>query len=141
MKIVICGSMVFSEKMLEIGELLVEKGYEVTLPRHTEEYTELDSIEGIHKESAKNKIEDDLIRDYYFTIKKSDAVLVVNERKNGVDNYIGGNAFLEMGFAHVLGKKLFVLNNMPEVSYKDEIIAMQPVFLNGDVNKLDEVLN
>ncbi len=138
MKITICGSMAFSEKMLEIGDLLTEKGHEVTLPRHTKEYIELDSIGEIQRESAKNKIENDLIRDYYFTIKKSDALLVVNERKNGVDNYIGGNTFLEMGFAHVLGKKVFVLNSMPEVSYKDEIIAIQPVFLEGDINKMDD---
>ena len=41
---------------------------------------------------------------------------------------------LEMGFAHVLGKKIFLLNGIPDMHYKDEIRAMQPVVLDGDLN-------
>ncbi|MBT4597707.1 hypothetical protein HOC76_01665, partial [bacterium] len=50
-----------------------------------------------------------------------------------IDSYIGGNTFLEMGFAHVLGKKIFLLNGIPDISYKAEIIAMQPKCLKGDL--------
>ena len=55
-------------------------------------------------------------------IQKSDAILVLNLTKNGIENYIGGNTFLEMGFAHVLEKKIFVYNKLPDVGYKDEIL-------------------
>ncbi len=130
--------MVFSKRMIEVADLLTQKGHKVVLPRHTEEYAELDSMENVCRESTKNKIEDDLIRDHYFTIENGDAVLIVNERKNGVESYIGGNTFLEMGFAHVLNKKIFVLNSMPETNYRDEILAMQPVFLEGDIDKIEE---
>ena len=34
-----------------------------------------------------------------------------------------------MGFAHVLNKKIYLLNNIPEMSYSDEIRAMQPIVL------------
>ena len=58
----------------------------------------------------------------------------MNTDKDGKSNYIGGNTFLEMGFAHVLGKSIYVLNPLPEVSYRDELDAMKPVVLNGDLN-------
>jgi hypothetical protein len=57
--------------------------------------------------------------------------------KNGIKNYIGGNTFLEMGFAHVLNQKIFLLNPIPEIPfYKTEIEAMRPVVLNGDLAKI-----
>jgi predicted RNA-binding protein with PUA domain len=41
-----------------------------------------------------------------------------------------------MGFAHVLGKKIFLLNDIPEISYKDEIKMMQPIILEGELSKI-----
>jgi hypothetical protein len=63
-------------------------------------------------------------------------VLVLNMEKKGIKNYIGGNVFLEMGFAHVLNKKIYLYNDIPESLFKDEIIAMQPTVLNGDILKI-----
>ncbi len=136
MKIVICGSMKVSIKMLELNNELLRLGHEVILPRHTQEYAEMKTSDHIHNESVKNKIENDLIRDYYEKIKASDAILVVNCDLNGVVGYVGGNSFLEMGFAHVLGKKIFLLNQIPQTSFKDELIAMQPVVLNENLKNL-----
>ena len=96
-------------EMLETRNKLVDLGHEVVLPRHTEEYAELNTSDHMHNESAKNKINHDLIRQYYGEIREGDAVLVVNEKLKGIDGYIGGNSFLEMGFAHVLYKKIFLL--------------------------------
>jgi predicted RNA-binding protein with PUA domain len=65
-----------------------------------------------------------------------DAILILNLEKNGIKGYIGGNTFLEMGFAHVLNKKIFLLNPISEMGYEDEIVAMKPVILNGDLDKI-----
>jgi predicted RNA-binding protein with PUA domain len=65
-----------------------------------------------------------------------DAILILNLEKNNIKGYIGGNTFLEMGFAHVLNKKIFLLNEIPEMGYKDEIVAMKPVILEGDLNRI-----
>lgn len=62
---------------------------------------------------TENKIENDLIRDYFEKIKNADAILVVNVDKEGISNYIGGNSFLEMGFAHILNKPIFILDLLP----------------------------
>ena len=52
-----------------------------------------------------------------------------NYDKHGIKNYIGGNAFLEMGFAHVLGIKKFIyLNPIRKMPYYEtEIVAMRPL--------------
>ena len=131
MKIVICGSMTFSPEMMDVGNKLKEKGFEIVLPKFTEEYALLNSRDEMHKESAQNKVEHDLIKSYFEIIKDGDAVLVVNKDKKEVKNYVGGNSLLEMGFAHILGKKIFMLNPIPDMHYKDEIEAMEPVILNG----------
>jgi predicted RNA-binding protein with PUA domain len=136
MKIAICGSMKLCKKMIEIKSELEKLGNTVILPRHTEEYADLNTFDHIHNESVKNKINHDLIRDYFREIEKNDAILVINENLNGVENYIGGNSFLEIGFAHVLDKKIFLLNPIPEIGYKDEILAMQPVVIKGDLKKI-----
>lgn len=136
MRVIICGSMNFAKKMVQISKDLEKLGYEVHLPPNTEKYAFGMKPKEVSSESIKNKIEKDLIRKYYQWIEERDVVLVVNEDKNDIKNYIGGNAFLEMGFAHVLNKKLFLLNPIPEVSYKDEIVAMKPIVINGDLSKI-----
>jgi len=138
MKIVICGSMRLSKKMLKIKEELTKLGHFVIVPRHTEKYVVLGTSDHMHNESVKNKINHDLIRQYFDEIEKSDAVLIVNDTLKDVPGYIGGNAFLEMGFAHVLNKKVYLLNPIPEMSYSDEIVAMQPIILNGNITKIAE---
>jgi len=41
-----------------------------------------------------------------------------------------------MGFAHVLSKPIYLYNDIPNTSYTDELVAMQPVVLNGDLLKI-----
>jgi len=128
--------MTAAKKMIEIGNDLKDIGHDVILPAFTEKYAELETTNHIYSESVKNKMNHDLIRGHFEEIKNSDAILIINEKRNGVDNYIGGNSFLEMGFAHVLGKKIFLFNDVPEIMYKDEITAMQPVVVDCDLAKI-----
>lgn len=137
MHVVVCGSMTSSEKMVEIKNELESLGHSALLPMHTEAYANKEKTEESDEESAENKIEGDLIRDYYKKIEDADVVLIVNEKKNGVEGYVGGNTFLEMGFGHVLNKKVYMLNEIPDVSYTSEIVAMQPIVLDGDLTKFE----
>lgn len=136
MKIVICGSMAFSKEMLDIKRKLMDLGHKVVLPRFTEEYAQLNNSDHAHTESAKNKIEHDLMRKYFYEIKGGDAILVTNYERHKIKNYIGGNSLIEMAFAQVLDKKIFLLNPIPEMLYKDEIIATKPIIIDGDLNKI-----
>lgn len=134
MKITICGSMSAAKKIMEVENKLKEKGHEVILPESVDLYAE--GKLSARDDEPQHKIDNDLIRDHYNKIVSADVVLVVNETKNGIENYIGGNSFLEMGFTHILKKPLYLLNPIPQISYKDEIIAMQPIILKGDLNKI-----
>jgi hypothetical protein len=95
-------------------------------------------IEGaLPGESADFKRAHDYIRQHYNHILQSDAILIVNLEKKGIKNYIGGNCLMEMGMAYVNGKKIFLLNGIPsEASYVDEIIAMDPVCLKGNLSAI-----
>ena len=73
---------------------------------------------------------------HFQKIRESDAILIVNQEKKGVKGYIGGAVFLEMGVAYFLGKKIFLLNQIPEMAYTDEIRIMKPVILGGDLSRL-----
>lgn len=136
MKIVICGSMIFSEEMMEIKAELEKLNHVVILPRNAERYAKSQLALETKNESVKNKIKYDLIRTYYEEIKAADAILVLNYDKGGIDNYVGGNSFLEAGFAHILKKKVYFLFGIPKMLYSDELKALQPLILDGDLTKI-----
>ena len=136
MKIVICASMSAAKKVIEVQKALLAMGNEVVIPKNIDKYADGTLAPENRQESTQNKIKEDLIRSYYQEIQNSDAVLAVNEDKNGITNYIGGNTFLEIGFAYALNKKIYLLNDIPEVSYMDEIIAMRPIVIFGLLNKI-----
>lgn len=136
MKIIICGSMTASKEMIATEKELKKLGHEIILPEFTHDYAAMDTFDKMHSESAKNKVEHDLIRGYFEKIKNSDAMLVANVERKGVKGYIGGNTFLEMGFAFVLNKPIYLLHEIPDVGYRDEIEAMSPIVLDGDFSRL-----
>jgi len=142
MKIVICSSLDFTYEVKEISEKLKEKGHEVVIPKTSGDILNGEvGFEQIMKEKengeiCKRAIKLDVIRKYFEEIKKADAVLALNLDKKGIKNYIGANVFLEMGFAHVLGKKTFLFNDIPDMFHKDEIEIMQPIVINGDLDKI-----
>ncbi|MFA6064666.1 MAG: hypothetical protein WCW44_00300 [archaeon] len=136
MKIAFCASMAFAKEMIEIKNKLEQKGHTIILPHNTEKYASGKWDAESKSESVENKKKYDLINKYFEVIKNSDAILIINHKKNNIPNYIGGNGLIEIAFAHVLGKKIFLLNPIPEISYSDEIKAMSPIVLNG---RLEEI--
>jgi nucleoside 2-deoxyribosyltransferase len=128
--------MQYSEKALEAQKWFAERGIEAFPSRDCQKYVGLNDGQ---KEEIKlhDKIENDAMREHWETINKCDITLVLNYDKHGIPGYIGGNAFLEMGFAYILYKPIYLLNPIPEMPYyKTEIIAMKPSILNGDLEKL-----
>ena len=143
MKITICASINFTPKIKEIAEKLSELGHEVEIPKYSQKIINgeitLEKFAAIKQKQGDmvfRKSGEDLIKRYYIIIKNSDSILVINMDKNGIENYIGANTFLEMGFAYILNKKIFLLNNIPDMHCKDEILAMSPIIINGDLEKI-----
>ena len=107
MKIIICASLSALHEILDAQKALLEMGHGVEIPEGAKHENLRPKAGDGDSEKADIKIAHDLIRGYYEKIKHCDAVLVVNADKKGIKNYIGGNTLLEMGFAHVLNKKLY----------------------------------
>lgn len=78
-----------------------------------------------------------LTKHHFNKIKRGDSILVLNYEKSGKKGYIGGAVLAEMAVAFFLKKPIYILNPIDEsVSYKEEILGMQPVMLNGDLYKI-----
>ncbi len=147
MKITICGSIAFFDEMLAIKEKLQQLGHEVDLPP-LETKDENGQTISIKEFMVKRKTETDnqswvwdrkeeSIRMHFEKIDWADVVLILNYSKKEIANYIGANTLIEMGLAFYLHKKIFLLNPIPEISYKEEILAMKPIVINGDLNKIE----
>ncbi|MEK7665242.1 MAG: hypothetical protein AAB361_03895 [Patescibacteria group bacterium] len=137
MKIAICSSIAFAKDVIDIKKKLEKMGHKVIAPHNIHLYAERTLAFETRRESTENKIKDDLIRDYFNLINNQEAILAINKDKHGIKNYIGGNTFLEMGFAHVLNKKIFLLNNVPDMLYSDEILAFGVSVINNDLTKIN----
>ena len=137
MKICICCSLSFTDEVKKIADRLHELGHEVLLPNGV-------IIDAIHKPGfdsveAKRGNGYDFVREHFKKIEESDAMLVCNFTKNGIDNYIGANTFLEMGFAYYIKKPIYALNPIPDYKYiNDELLNFDVKVINGDLSEIKE---
>lgn len=121
--IVLCGSMKVKDKIIEISKELEEKGYNVLLP--------VECMQGIDKIIASRAHLDRVVD------PNNEIILIVNETKNGIENYIGPNSFVEVAFGFYYKKKVYLLNDIYE-PYKDEIVGWGVVPLKGNLSKLED---
>jgi hypothetical protein len=147
MKITICGSIAFHDEMLETKEKLETLGHEVKLPP-----TEIMDDSGkmipvkeyyaMRQTAADNDAwiwdrKEEAMKRHFDKVAWSDVILVLNHDKNDIVGYIGANTLMEMGLALHLGKKIFLLNPIPEISYKEEILGMKPEVIYGEFGKIN----
>jgi hypothetical protein len=128
--------MQFADEAERISRLLQNIGHKTHVSHWNNQFLGKSDDE---KQSLKLQVKNnfDAISEHWNKIKESDAILVLNFDKKGIRNYIGANTFLEMGFAHVLGKKIFLMNPLPDDSFhRSEIEVMRPAILNGDLAQI-----
>ncbi|MEK7152982.1 MAG: hypothetical protein AAB834_03480 [Patescibacteria group bacterium] len=138
MKVCIAGSMQYAQKMFEISKELRKRGHIPIASKFLDSYLGDKTDEEREAIKLDHKYNHDAIREFWKPMRDgADAILLLNYDKHGIKNYIGGNSFLEMGFAHVLEMKIFLMNPIPDMPYYGtEIIAMNPVVINGDLDKI-----
>lgn len=119
MKIVLCGSKRFIPKFFEVENYLKSKGYDVIIPR--------EFIEDMSKKEASIK--------HFSEIEKDDvdALLIINESKDDINNYIGANGFAELAFGFYKGKTVYLLNDIYK-PYEEELIAWDVICLKGNLD-------
>ena len=145
-KLVVCSSSSFYKKVIALSYELEDLGIDVVLPKtaqkmkhegreNDEATTDWSSVSiGYHGKAI-------LIREHFDEIAKCNAVLVTNYKKHGKQNYIGPNVLMEMATAFFLKKPIYILNDQPDDSpLINEILGLEPVFLNGNIQKFKELL-
>jgi len=146
MKITLCGSIAFQDKILSLKEKLERLGHGVKIwsSEVKKENGQLISVQEYYKirHAASNDEKwvwdrkAEAILEHFDKVAWSDAILVANYDKNNVKGYIGGNTLMEIGLAFFLKKKIYLFNEVPELPYKEEILGVRPVILNGDLSKI-----
>lgn len=135
MTIVLCASMSFAKEAADTALALERAGHKVLRPLSHELWLEHGMEKGKEGELEFMR-EYDLMRKHYEYMKRTDALVVLNFEKSGVPGHIGGGVLMEMGFAHVLHKAIYLLHPIPRVPYRDEIEVMNPIILYGDLKNI-----
>ncbi|MBP9751158.1 MAG: hypothetical protein KBC95_04925 [Candidatus Peribacteraceae bacterium] len=134
MRIGVIGSLQFVEQLFAARDGLRAAGHDAFISSQAEPFlgktqAERDAL------NVSQKMEEDAIREFWRLMQGADAVLAVNLEKRGIPGYVGGNTLLELGFAHVLGQKIFLWEPIPDIPYyRTEIEAMRPVVIHGDLS-------
>ncbi len=135
MILVLCASMSFAKEAIEAALALERAGHTVLRPLSHELWLEHGMEKGQDGELEFIR-EYDLMRRHNEHMKRTDALVVLNYEKRNIPGYIGGGVLMEMGFAHVLHKPIYLLHTLPDVAYRDEIEVMNPILLHGDLQKI-----
>lgn len=141
MKVYVLGSNRFVKEMVAHVGLLRDLGLDGWIHPDYEAFVKgekMDIWTRAHAgEHVQIKIENNYMKEHYGNICASDAVLIINNEKDGKRNYIGPNVLMEMGQAYVNNKKIFLLNDIPyEVPHADEILTCEPICLKGDMKNI-----
>lgn len=137
MKIMICGSMSFAREMLEVKERLEGMGHEVLITSDVEDCVDNPGLNMDWEHCLSTNID----QECFDKVAGSDAVLVMNCPKDGINGYVGGATLMEIGLARHLNKKIFLLHDLPreeDLRYAFEIRLTNPVVLNGDIDRINE---
>lgn len=138
MKITVCGSLAFIEDMKQARTTLEAHGHEVLLPESADLNQDKAYWSRLKQsdERAYRALKGERMRGHFDKIKAADAILVLNHDKNGIKGYIGANTLIEMAIAFEHGKKIFTLNELPQGAHEEELAALAPECLGGELGRL-----
>jgi len=142
MIITLCASVAFYQHVIEVEVKLRELGFDVIIPQTARRMAETGNFSvDQHKawyRTGDYSLKTKLIDDHFKEIEKGDAILVINDTKHGLEGYIGGNVLMEMTIAHYLKKPIYILNPISEdLPIKEEVYGLNPIFLNGNLTKIN----
>ena len=139
MKIMICCSTAFYDKVEEVSKYLLNRGDTVIYPNgYLDNTYELDENVSEDEYSAFFK---KMFQESIDKVKESDAIVVLNYTKvkkgKKLPNYIGASTFLEMYEAFMNNKKIYMMNGYPDNMLLDEIKGFKPIILDGKVENIN----
>ncbi|HUS52360.1 MAG TPA: hypothetical protein VMX77_02735 [Candidatus Bathyarchaeia archaeon] len=144
--ITLCSSAQFFRKAIEVGRELEELGFKVILPQTAVMMKrsgnfDVASYKTWFKDKKDYQKKTKLIKDHFKKVEKTEAILVLNEEKEGLPGYIGGNTLMEMGLAFFLQKPIFIYNRIDSrLKFKEEVYGLNPIFINRNLKVIAEKL-
>jgi hypothetical protein len=128
---VICGSMSHYRYMLDIQSELSAWDIDAIVPA---DETALPQNLSVKQFSAFKRI---VSERYFRVIRQRDVIgiLVANNPKHGIANYIGANTFAEIAIAVNARKNVYILHDYYE-PVKDELVAWEAVPLHGKLERV-----
>ncbi len=146
MKITLCGSIAFIDEMHSVKSVLEELGHEIKLPPREQtgkdgKLADAKELYAIRQQTPATDhwiwdVKEIAMHSHFDKVEWSDAILVLNLPKKGIEHYVGANTLIEMGLAFHLKKPIYLLYPVPEMAYKEEILGMKPIVLNGNLHLL-----
>lgn len=130
MKITICGNMNHFKEMIETKKELEKRKFVVFTPQDPEKAIDK-KLPLSRSRKTEEKIKHELIKKHHASIKDSDAILVINPDKI-IEEYI----FAEIQLAHILEKKIYILNPIPKTEYTEDLEKIKPITLRGNLSKI-----
>lgn len=124
--------MSFIDEMEHLGELFGQLGYGVNTPRREEltiNWDDLGDVEAANKKAR-------YIDEHLEKIRTSNALVIANYSKNGIDGYIGPNSLMEASFGYAFGLPVVFLFDPGQQPCRFEARAIMNICLNGDPSKL-----
>lgn len=141
--IAICSSASFYKEVLDIEKTLKNLGFKVIIPITARKMQKTGNFDAEKYKTWFANPKDYthkryLMRKHFREVVNSDAILVVNSKKKGINGYIGANALMEMAIAFHYKKPIYLLNRIENnFWFKEEILGMFPIFLDGKIDNMD----
>lgn len=139
MKVLIHASLDFKDAIISTRDkLALNKKIDVLLPDLTR-YQHIRDVNG--DDITFTKIKNRLAKESIEQLKECSCLLILNYTHRDIENYVGGNSFMEMSIAFYMNKPIYLLNPIPEgMSYSEEIKAFYPVIVQNLETFTDTIL-
>ena len=130
-RIVICGSMTFYDEMTELKNELQKKGIDCIIP--AQENHLIDDFTEEQMNEFKRKVSNSYLAK--IRNRNTESILIYNQKKRGIDNYIGPNTLVEIAMAFAWYRKIYLYYDLYE-PFADELKAWGAISLNGSLDLL-----
>lgn len=137
--IFLCASMDFYEELVRVEAELHKLGWTVSIPQSAKVMKEsndydVSHFKGVIPFTDRSK----LIKKNFDEIRECDAILVINNEKNGMAAYIGPNVLMEIGLAFYFNKRIFIWNRVPEsAQFIEELTCFGVEYVDRNLEKID----
>ena len=129
--------MQFAKEMLTAKEILEIKGHSIVMSQDVAHYSENPNTKEVFNNELKQAQKGNSLYEGLERVAESDALLILNYLKNGVEGYIGTSVLMEIGLGYYLKKKIYFLYPIDKnQKYALEIALVDPIILAGDLNKV-----